>query len=175
MNCHCKKDNVEFYDIEYLKSSKIKADDLIENVKFQNPNLINYHRRNNALPMFNDISLKLVKDFAHYAHAYVRHLISNKFEFAILYYLAKEKTFTSLYIEYMTFPLVNQPEKKEIIKEIEKMALVFYENSHCVEYKITCMELLYFYALLINPDYNWVIMDYINNGNKNHQYLVFVK
>lgn len=171
-NCFCKKDT-EFFDLEYLKKSKSKVDNLIDEVRFQNPNLKNYYRQNNALVMFNDVTVQLVKDFRYRANAYINHLITNKHEYGILYLLAQEKTFNVLYIEYTTFPLVHQPEKKEIMKEIEKMA-----NNHFKDplmNKITCLELLYFYALLVNPNYNWIIMDYISNGNKNHQYVMLYR
>lgn len=163
-----------FFDLEYLKESKSKVDKLIDEIKFQNSNLKNYYTQNNALTMFNDVTLQLVRDYRNQAKVYINHLIANKHEYGILYLLGKAKTFNILYIEYCTFPLVHQIDKKEIMKEIETMASKHFENDPLM-HKITCLELLYFYALLVNPDYNWVIMDYISNGNKNHQYVMLYR
>lgn len=168
-NCHCPR-NEEYFDLEHLKKAKRKVDDLISQIHFQNPNLKNYYRRNNAMKQFNDITLQLIRDFKHRANLYVNHLIANKHDYGILYLLAENKTFNFLYIEYTTFPLIHQQEKKTIIKEIETIASNYCTNP--LQYKITCLELLYFFALLVNPDYNWVIMDYISYGNKNHQYIM---
>lgn len=168
-SCHCSK-SVEFFDLKHLKKAKRNVDEFIYKEQFENPNLKNYYRRNNAMKQFNDITLQLVQDFKHRAHIYIKHLMANPHDYGILYLLAENKTFNLLYIEYTTFPLINQPEKKAIMKEIEAMA-----SSYCTDplrYKITCLELLYFYALLVNPEYNWVIMDYISYGNKNHQYVI---
>lgn len=166
-SCNC-PNNVEFFDLEYLKASKLKKDVLVDEIKFQNANLTKYYRRNNAIKQFNDVTMNLVRDFKHRANKYIDHLRANKHDYGTLYLLANSNTFNLLYIEYCTFPLIHQPEKKSIIQEIEKMA----SATNALEFKITCLELLYFYALLVNPDYNWVIIDYISNGNKNHQYVM---
>lgn len=162
MNCICKK-NEEYFDLKFLSMSKRKVDNLIEETRFKFPNLKNYYKRNHALKQFNDITLQLVEDFESYAKTYIQFLITNKNDYGILYLLAQNKLFNLLYIEYITFPLIDLKNKKVIIEKIEKIA----QNN-----KISCLELLYFFALLVNPNYNWITMDYIANGNKNHQYVV---
>lgn len=160
-----------YYDIEFLKKSKRNVDSLIENIRFQNPNLKNYYRKNNALRKFNDITLQLVKDFKSYAESHVKFLMNNKQEYGILYLMAFSKQFNLVHIEYTNFPLISQKEKKNIMKEIEEIAQTI-NNKNNLLYSITCIELLFFYALLVNPEYNWVIMDYISFANKNHQYVI---
>lgn len=174
IKCHCPircpKLPDDFFDLTHLKDEKRKVDTLIAKERQQNPNLKNYYRINNAMPEFNDITTQLIQDFKHRAQVYIEHIIANKYDYGTLYLLAQSKTFNYLYIEYTTFPLIYHQEKKLVMAEIEKMAKHYYTDQ--LMYKITCLELLYFYALLVNPKYNWIIMDYISCGNKNHQYVM---
>lgn len=162
MSCLC-KDNVEYFDLKYLLNSKRKVDKLIADVRFNYPNLKNYYRRNHALKQFNDVTLQLITDFQSHAQSYIQFLKNNKLDYGLLYLLADNTLFNLLYLEYNTFPLIHLKDRKTIVEKIEEMGQ---------KDKITCLELFYFYALLVNPDYNWITIDYITNGNKNHQYAV---
>lgn len=168
--CQCYIPKNDFFDLNHLKDAKRKVDTLIAKEWQQNPNLKNYYRKNNAMPEFNDITIQLVQDFKHRAQVYIEHIIANKHDYGTLYLLAQSKTFNYLYIEYTTFPFIYHQEKKTVMTEIEMMAKQYFTER--LLFKITCLELLYFYALLVNPKYNWIIMDYISSGNKNHQYVL---
>lgn len=164
-------DNRSFYDLDMLKEAKRPIDKLYEYVIYHNNNLPKYYKRNTALKYFNDITLQLVLDFKLSANTHIKELINNVLLYGSLYHLAQINHFNNLYIEYTTFPLINQNEQESIMREIKSIAVLFYKEDTLL-YNITCLELLYFFSLIINSAYSWICIDYISNGNRNHQYVI---
>ena len=168
MNVKC-SDNRSYYDLDVLKHATRPIDKLYEYIIYHNSNLPKYYKRNSAFKQFNNVTLQLVLDFKVPAKAHIDQLLNNKLEFGTLYHLEKVYKFNSLYIEYENFPLIEPNEN--IMKEIKDIAVKFF-HENTTSYNITCLELLYFFALLVNPTYNWIIIDYLSNGNKTHQYII---
>lgn len=161
----------EYFDLEFLKDSKINIDKVVQYVIYQNPRVKQFEIRNGALKQFNNVTLDLVKNYKYMAESHIKHLLANKQEYGVLYRIAESKKFNSVYVEYSMFPLIDPMEKRQIMKEVDDIAKDFFK-PYSLMYNITCLEILYFFALLVNPDSNWITMDYISNGNKNHQYVV---
>lgn len=163
-------DNRPYYDLEILKKAKRPIDKLYYSIINHNGNLPKYYKNNSAFKQFHNITLQLVLDFKLPAKDHIQELLNNS-QYGILYYFAKMNQFNSLYIDYNIFPLIDQEEHESIISEIKSIASkICTENTSL--YNITCLELLYFFAVLVNPSYNWITMDYLSNCNKSHQYIV---
>lgn len=157
----------DYYDLELLKEAKRPIDELYKYVIFHNNNLPKYYKQSSSFKQFNNITLQLVLDFKLLAKAHIEQLLSNKLEYGTLYHLKDVYKFNSLYVEYENFPLI----EPDVMNEIKNMAKQFFrENS--TSYNITCLELLYFFALIVNPSYNWITIDYLSQGNKSHQYIL---
>lgn len=167
-------DNRSYYDLDILKNANRPIDKLLNVFIYNHSNLKNYYKKNLALKQFNNISLQLVLDFKIGAKTHIESLISNPIEYGTLYYLAKQNLFNILYIDYSTFPLIEQEQKDCIMKEIYIIAEKYHKKG-TVLFDITCLELLYFFALIVNPTYNWITMDYVSNCNKVHQYVISVE
>lgn len=167
-------DNRSFYDLEVLKKSNRSIDKLIQFTISHNKNLPKYYKRNLAFHQFNDITLQLVLDFGILAKAHIHELIHNMLQYGSLYELAKITKFNNMHIDYSTFPLIEQEKRDEIMKEIKFIASKYYSPGNLL-YNITCLEILYFFALLVNPSYNWITIDYLSHANKSHQYLISIE
>lgn len=164
-------DNRSYYDLDILKKAIRPIDKLFNLFIYNHPNLDKYYNKNSALKQFNNITLQLVLDFKIGAKNHIDTLITNSLQYGTLYYLAKQQLFNMLYIDYSTFPLIVQEERDRIMQEIHTIALKYYKSSS-IFYDITCLELLYFFALIVNPTYNWITMDYVSECNKMHQYVI---
>lgn len=170
LNVKC-LDNRSYYDLDILKKAVRPIDKLFSLFIFNHPNLNKYYNKNSALKQFNNISLQLVLDFKIGAKNHIDTLINNSLQYGTLYYIANQNLFNMLYIDYSTFPLIVQEEKECILKEIQTLALKFFKRGS-IFYDITCLELLYFFALIVNPTFNWITIDYVSNCNKMHQYVI---
>lgn len=168
-------DNRKFYDLEVLKKSNRSIDKLIQFTISHNKNLPKYYKRNLAFHQFNDITLQLVLDFSILAKTHIHELINNMLQYGTLYQLAKTSKFNNLHIDYSTFPLIEQEKREEIMKQIKFIVSQYYSPSNLLFYNITYLEILYFFALLVNPSYNWITIDYLSQGNKSHQYLISIE
>lgn len=164
-------DNRSYYDLDVLKKANRPIDKLFSVFIYNHSNLNKYYNKNSAFKQFNNISLQLVLDFKIGAKTHVETLMDNSLYYGTLYYLANQKLFNMLYIDYLTFPLIVQEERDCILKEIQNIAVIYFKKGSMF-YDITCLELLYFFALIVNPNYNWITMDYISNCNKMHQYVI---
>lgn len=167
-------DSRSFYDLDILMKSNRSIDKLVEFTISHNKNLPKYYKRNSAFHQFNDITLQLVLDFAIHAKSHIDELIHNKLQYGKLYELARMTKFNNINIDYSIFPLIDQEKRDDIMEKIKCIALKFYAKNTLL-YSITCLELLYFFALLVNPSYNWITIDYLSSGNKNHQYIINIE
>ncbi|MDI4567826.1 MAG: hypothetical protein E7Y34_01955 [Mycoplasma sp.] len=158
----------EYYDISVLKTIQLPIDRLIRFVIGQNPQLENYQATYRFLNLFFEITPRLVRDFQSQAVAHIRHVLDNMSQYGHLYLLIDQQPlFNALEWNDEEFILSNE----EVLDPIRKMASQFFPKDSA-HYHITCIYLLYFYALLANPKYTWITMDYLMHGNKYHQYLL---
>lgn len=167
-------DNRSFYDLDVLKKSNRSIDKLFQFTISHNKNLPKYYKRNSAFHQFNDITLQLVLDFGILAKSHIDELIHNTLQYGSLYELARMTKFNNINVDYATFPLIHQEKRVEIMEEIKSIASKFY-SLDTLFFNITCLEILYFFALLVNPTYNWITIDYLSHGNKNHQYIINIE
>ncbi len=159
-----------YYDLELLKKAILPIDGLIQNAT-QNLSFDYYLKPSIQYGMFNAVTPELVKDFRDQAEAHIMTILEDHKtdtpQYSYLYLLVdqRSKLYNAPYFEYTKFPLV----RDDVFKEIRKIAKKYSKNN-ISHFEATCIYLLYFYALLVNRDSNWITIDYLSRGNKYHQH-----
>lgn len=159
----------DYYDLKVLQKCYMSIDSLIDYIVLQNPSLRKYAHPNYIYPNFNNVTAKLILDFERLGEMHITHVLNNLRDYGFLYNLIDDSQFNAVEYDYKHFPFVS--DRYAVLREIERIAEKFFQK-HTLKFDATCLYLLYFFALLINNDANWIIMDYINNGNKYHKYFV---
>lgn len=161
----------DYFDLETLKCVKTKMDHLIDFVRNQNDKKI----QKMLIPSlmfdnFNVITSDVILEFKNEARSHIQYLLDNGKEHKTLYWLNDNlNMFNKMEITYEEFMLMH--DKQNILDMIERIASDFFPK-HTLKFKITCLYLIYFYALLVNKNATWILMDYLNFGNKHHQYFI---
>lgn len=176
-DCGCGpvKDDRVFYDLDILRKQTLKIDRLIDFVATQNESKLSRLRvPSNVLRGFYIVTPELVNAFEKDGSAHVRHILDNRSEYGLLYDLVdhRDHLFNSLRFDYDNFPLVScdPAVKDDVLRRVQKTAAAFFKPD-TLPFDATCLTLLYFYALLVNPEANWTILDHLSDGNKFHKYL----
>ncbi|KAG8172717.1 hypothetical protein JTE90_003906 [Oedothorax gibbosus] len=121
---------------------------------------------------YHDITEDLVKDFKHYAISFMKRIQSDKPEYGYLYNIIDERNCLNhaVYLKWDEFPLL----RDQVLHEIEQISKLFADPP--TEYSdATMLYLLTFYALLVNSEHsNWMIIEYLKNCNKDHQYAIHI-
>lgn len=161
----------DYFDLEVLKERKTEMDKLIDFVRNQNDKKIQKMLiPSSILKNFNVITMDLISQFKNNACSHIQHLLDNGKQYKTLYWLNENiKMFNKMEISYKAFMLMEN--KRKILDLIERIAMDFFPKN-TLKFRITCLYLLYFYALLVNKNATWILMDYLNFGNENHQYFV---
>lgn len=166
----CKNDD-EVYDLKVLENATHNLDRLVSYVVQDNKRRLKNHMgsESRVLKGFYDVTPQLVNDFKNEANGHIKHLQSRTTTYGFLYLMADEKDpwTNAVHFDYENFPLMR--DKASVLGTIRKMAMQF-SPPNTNHFDATCLYLLYFYALLVNPNRNWITMDYISNGNRYHQY-----
>lgn len=168
----CKERKLEdYFDLETLKELKTKMDPLIDFVRNQNDKKIKKMLIPSSIfENFNLITPDLTSQFKNEARSHIQHLLDNGKEYKTLYWINDNiKMFNKMEINYDEFILMY--DKQNTLDLIERIALEYFSKD-TLKFKITCLYLMYFYALLVNKDSTWILMDYLNFGNKHHQYFI---
>lgn len=157
-----------YYDLDLLKSSRLPIDKLVQGVVSKHKErLKKFQKRNNVWPNMFDVTVDLVNAFKHEAYVYVQKILENTKRYGYLYLVTRDERTTEAYFDVDSFQLVRN--RWEVLRLIKKQAEWFSKpDTH--HFDATCLYLIYFYALLVNPEANWITMDYINGGNRYHQY-----
>jgi hypothetical protein len=154
------------FDIAYLKSIQIPADPIIKNIVYAELfNLEQFHREG---VLGNQVTLKLVKHYAGYGEAYLKKIK----DFSRLFAIEKMRKVYPMDIHLNTFPFIDMSNRCEILSDIRSIASKVIKNESCLTFDMACLELLYFFTILVNREFNWVTVDFLSNSNKNHQYLI---
>lgn len=158
-------------DIEYLRDKLLPIDILIKD-KYRNQcNLSNYIKPHKSLKNVNYVTWKLVQDYEETANDYIVYLIQHERTHGYLYFLRKQQMLIPLTINYNADLIVDPANNEDIRNKIDDIAAKF----GCVNskmYDITRLELIYFFTLLVNPNLNWITLDYLIRGNRFHSYLL---
>lgn len=153
------------YDLDLLSKARVPIDDLIDRAR---PRGVRSLFENTLYPGFRDVEFKLVDDYEKLGKQHIEDVQKDKSLYGYLYFLSENNKFwfNKVNFDYANFPLIRGREC--ILSKIRIMAEKFHQR-HTNNFDATCLYLLYFYALLVNPKRNWITMDYLANGNKYHQ------
>lgn len=120
------------------------------------------------------ITLELLKNtlVRRAADVYMKDLIKHDSVLGIFYHANKQCLLVSLKLEFRAGDaIVDKDNTNDIFDEIDILAEM-YSKPWDLNFEITKIELLYFFALLINPHLNWVTVDFLLGCNKSHAYFV---
>lgn len=157
------------YDLKLLKGVSLPIDDLIRKVYCKNSTKIRTAESNTLWKDFNDVTPRLVDEFKEEGEKHVKELRKDPETLGYLFLVAKYAGhwYTAPHFDYINFPLMRN--RVKVLSQVRKIAEKL-SHIYTAEYDAICLSLLYFYALLVNPNLNWITMDYLANGNRYHQY-----
>lgn len=168
MSCKLKRE--EFYDLKLLQQAKLPIDTLIQTVASKRAYEIGQLRTESRIwKKMYDVTPDLLDVFEKEGRNHLKVIKENIGTYGYLYFVAEHSNqwYNAPHFDYQQFPLMKHREC--VLSRVKKMAhTVAKENTN--EIDATCLYLLYFYALLVNPSLNWITIDYLANGNRYHQF-----
>lgn len=168
MTCQLKRD--DFYDLKLLQEAKLPIDALIQKQASKNAYDLSQLRTESRIwKKMYDVTPELVDAFGNEGLNHLKAIREKKGTYDYLYFVAEnsDQWYNAPHFEYQQFPLLKRREC--VLSRVKKLAhKVAKENTN--EFDATCLYLLYFYALLVNPSLNWITIDYLANGNRYHQF-----
>jgi hypothetical protein len=166
-----------YSDVHALRKLKIKNDLLMKKLTCHY-NFEKYEKKFSFFPFSSYVTLALVTcpKAKQLAQRYILELLARPNEYGLLYLLAdQEKNLAvklNLNLSSARFVLDNE-HYYEALSAIDKTAReIFNPETKPLHYKVTFVELLYFYVYLVNTDVNYVLADYVIGCIKSHRYLV---
>lgn len=163
--------------MEHLKELRLPVDDLVDQTYRKEDWGKIYGRPHGFKPHFRlVITLPMVQDerVRKLARDYVSKLLQDREKFGYLYFLASKKLVVPLNLQFSGELVIDESQFAAVRKEIEDLARGF-ACPYSDTYAVTCLEILYFYTMLLNPHLNWITVDYLLRGNKSHDYLILQK
>lgn len=160
----------EYYDLKLLSLAELPIDTLIRSVSLRHVSEISRLRSPSRLwDGFYDVTPQLIDTLELEGRDHVKRVRENASVYGYLYFVAEHngEWYTAAYFDYQQFPLMK--DRESVLRRIRKMAETV-SKPDTTEFDATCLYLLYFYALLVNPLSNWITIDYLANGNRYHQY-----
>ena len=171
MSCKLEKKTFsEYYDLQLLSKANLPIDCLIHQVASKSLNEIGKMRSQSKIwNMFYDVTPELIETFKREGFDHIKTVKENPSLYGYMYFVEENKKYwyNVPHFEYEQFPLMIK--RFCVLNKIRNLAKKI-SNPNTMEYDVTCLYLLYFYALLANPHTNWITMDYIANGNRYHQF-----
>lgn len=168
MSCQPKIE--EYYDLKLLSLAHTPIDTLIRSVASKKLGELSRIRTPSRIwDKFYDVTPAVVDTFQGEGYDHIRHIRENLSVYGYLYFVAEHngEWFNAAQFDYQQFPLMQNREC--VLNRIRSIARKT-SKSNTSEFDATCLYLLYFYALLVNPLSNWITMDYLANGNCYHQF-----
>lgn len=160
----------EYYDLKLLSLAKLPIDTLVRSVSSKHLFEIGQMRSPSRLyEMFYDVTPRLIDTLSKEGEEHIKQIKENVNLYGYLYFIAEHngEWYTAAHFDYQQFPLMK--DRESVLRRIRKMAEKI-SKPNTTEFDATCLYLLYFYALLVNPLSNWITIDYLANGNRYHQY-----
>lgn len=165
----CKWKGGEFYDLKLLSLAQLPIDTLMK--KTVDPRKVAMYRTASTIWQgLYDVTPEIVHVFRKDAEDYVSRIRSKSSVYGYLYFVANHSAewHTAPHFDYLNFPLMNG--RTCVLGRMKEMAVGLGSKPNTSEYDATCLYLLYFFALLVNPSLNWITIDYLANGNRYHQF-----
>ena len=154
----------EYYDLKLLESSRLPIDELSKTIASKH-----LMQESRLWRKINVVTPALVDTYKRDGKEYIKKILEKPDEYGYLYFVSKYNSqwYNAPHFDYVQFPLMK--DRECVLQQVKKMALSFAkENS--IEFDATCLYLLYFFTLLVNPTLNWTTIDYLANGNRYHPY-----
>ncbi|GIY64792.1 uncharacterized protein CEXT_420531 [Caerostris extrusa] len=104
------------------------------------------------------------------AKTYIYRLLAEKEKFGYLYFLLNQRMAVPLDVQFNGELVIESENFDQVVETIEKMAQEF--NCNTKIFEVTCVELLYFFTMLVNPYVKWIAVDYVLQCARTHAYLI---
>lgn len=165
----CKLKKKPFYDMALLSVAKLPIDGLMERAKDARK-VTMFRKESSIWKGLYDIDPDTVTAFADEARAYLKRVRAEKSAYGYLYFVAEHSAdwHTVPHFDYLQFPLMQS--RACTLNRVKELAQEFEPKKTSLEFDATCLYLLYFFALRVNPSLNWIMVDYLANGNRYHQF-----
>ncbi|KMQ83656.1 hypothetical protein RF55_19442 [Lasius niger] len=155
--------------IEVLRSASTPIDKLIRQITLCGCKEL--YKPHKFPPFTSYVTLEVVNKYSDQAKQHIYQLLAQKEKYGFLYNLNSRRLVVPLTVSFNGDLVIDPEYYIEIVDRIDGLARDF----HCPgsqTYEITRLELLYFFTLLVNPQLNWITLDYLLKGNRCHAYLV---
>ncbi|GIY03991.1 uncharacterized protein CDAR_304841 [Caerostris darwini] len=136
-------------------------------------NIVKSLRKPNLFKAFEfSVTLELVQNetVKKAAKTYIYRLLAEKEKFGYLYFLLNQRMAVPLDVQFNGELVIESENFDQVVETIEKMAQEFNCNTRIFE--VTCVELLYFFTMLVNPYVKWIAVDYALQCARTHAYLI---
>lgn len=166
----CKPQIQEYYDLKLLSLAHMPIDTLIRSVSSRNLSKLTRLRTSSRIwDTFYEVTPSVVDAFTEEGYDHISAIKQNSSVYGYLYFVAEHngQWYNAAQFDYQQFPLMRN--RDCVLRRIRKMAQSL-SKPNTSEFDATCLYLLYFYALLVNPLSNWITIDYLANGNRYHQF-----
>lgn len=150
--------------IEKLKQLRLANDDLITVIR-QKYKLDIYKVPVCKRPFERRLTLDVLKDakYVEAAKEYIETLLKNQYKYGYLYYLMNVKLRVPLDVRFNGEMAIECGRYDLIVEKLDEMARQWGKTESLVN-EITRLELLYFFILVLNPDMNWITVDFMLQG-----------
>lgn len=166
----CRPQNQEYYDLKLLSLAHMPIDTLIRSVSSRNLSKLSRLRSPSRIwDTFYDVTPSVVDAFTQEGYDHISAIKRDSSIYGYLYFVAEHngQWYNAAQFDYQQFPLMRN--RDCVLHRIRKVAQSL-SKPNTSEFDATCLYLLYFYALLVNPLSNWITIDYLANGNRYHQF-----
>lgn len=146
--------------IEKLKKLVLPVDDLLKEYRMCGPEK-------------QLLTLRLVenRDVQTKAKEYIVKLLENSEQYGYLYYLYGKNLYVPLQVDLKGETFMECGYESRIKKELESQASHFFQWDN-VKFRITYVELLYFYIRIVNPTLTWIALESMVQSVPYHSHLI---
>lgn len=168
------------YDLQRLQNSYLPIDKLIYEHRLALIGIDKhklYTKYNSNKILFHSyITLPFIREpeIRSSINKYITTLLMRE-ECGYLFYLNNQKLIIPLNLTFNTELVLDPDHHAEIKNELETLAKLFGNPCSSKIYAIARLEILYYLTILMNPQLNWITVDYVLRGNRIHDYLISSK
>ncbi|GFY37575.1 uncharacterized protein TNIN_6861 [Trichonephila inaurata madagascariensis] len=157
--------------IKYLQTLWLPNDELIAHIckkRHLDPSL--FPRYTTPKLFERRITLDIVQSKYVVAKEYIEPLLKNKEEYGYLYHLMKQNVYIQFDVKFNGELVIECARYDQVVDAIDELAREW-ACKNSLTYEVTGLE-LFFFILLINPEINWMTVDFILQRTKGHAHLI---
>lgn len=157
-----------------LSQLKVTNDELISTLRKQHKlDIEQIPKYKPAKPFQRRITLEVLKDpkYVEAANNYITQLIKHKSYYGYLYFLMSQNLRIKLDVRFHGEWAIECYRYEQIVTKLNELTKKW-ARENTLLYEVTRVELMYFFILVLNPELNWITVDYYLQGAKSHAHLM---